>query len=61
LVAKGSRLLLTLTVNKNRFAEVDYGTGKAVADEGVEDAGAPMHVEWLTSSYVGLQVKERRQ
>src|SRR5579862_3395810 len=31
LVAKGSRLLLTVTVNKNRFAEVNYGTGKDVA------------------------------
>jgi uncharacterized protein len=57
LVAKGSRLLLTVTVNKNRFAEVNYGTGKDVAAESIEDAGLPMRVEWLTSSYIvlGLQ------
>jgi hypothetical protein len=58
LIQPGSRLLLTVTVNKNAFAEVDYGTGKDVAKESVKDAGAPMKVDWLTSSYIDLRVRD---
>ena len=54
LVKRGSRLLLTVNVNKNRFAELNYGTGEDVATESIKDAGTPMKVEWLTSSYVRL-------
>src|SRR6185312_1535509 len=57
LIRPGSRLLLTVTVNKNAFAEVNYGTGKDVTAESVEDAGEPMQVDWLTSSYVRLRVR----
>lgn len=58
LIRPGSRLLLTVTVNKNAFAEVNYGTGQDVATESVKDAGAPMKVQWLTSSYVRLRVRD---
>jgi len=57
LIRPGSRLLLTVNVNKNAFAEVNYGTGKDVTAESVEDAGEPMQVDWLTSSYVRLRVR----
>ncbi|MFZ0552024.1 MAG: hypothetical protein WAU49_10030 [Steroidobacteraceae bacterium] len=50
--------MLTVTVNKNAFAEVNYGTGKDVANESIKDAGAPMTVDWLTSSYIGLRVRD---
>lgn len=55
--AKGSRLLLTVNVNKNPFAEIDYGTGKDVSTEDIHDAGAPLHVQWLTDSYVQLRIR----
>jgi putative CocE/NonD family hydrolase len=51
-LAKGSRLLLTLDVNKNAFAEIDYGTGAEVADEDIKDAKEPLQVSWLTDSFV---------
>jgi uncharacterized protein len=35
----GSRLLVLLDVNKNHFAQVNYGSGKDVSDESVGDAG----------------------
>ena len=35
----GSRLLVLLDVNKNQFAQVNYGSGKDVSDESVGDAG----------------------
>lgn len=58
LIRPGSRLLLTVTVNKNAFAEVNYGSGRDVATESVRDAGAPMRVDWLTSRYVRLGVRD---
>ncbi|HEX8806500.1 MAG TPA: CocE/NonD family hydrolase, partial [Candidatus Aquilonibacter sp.] len=58
LVGKGSRLLLTVTVNKNAFAEINYGTGKDVASESIKDAGVPLRVKWLTSSYIRLLTKD---
>jgi putative CocE/NonD family hydrolase len=58
LIQRGSRLLLTVTVNKNAFAEVNYGAGRDVSKESVKDAGAPMKVDWLTSSYIGLRLRD---
>jgi hypothetical protein len=51
LVAKGSRLLLTVNVNKNAFSEINYGTGKEVSTEDMSDADSPMQVDWLTSYF----------
>jgi putative CocE/NonD family hydrolase len=56
-VRKGSRLLLTVDVNVNPFAEIDYGTGKDVSTESIRDAGKPMEIDWLTSSYVRVRIK----
>jgi predicted acyl esterase len=53
---KGSRLLLTLNVNKNAFAQINYGTGKNVSDEDIRDAGTPLTVKWLTSSYIQIPI-----
>lgn len=52
--------LLTLNVNKNAFAEINYGTGSDVATEDVNDARTPMKVDWLTSSYVRLRLRDPR-
>jgi hypothetical protein len=54
--SKGSRLLLTVNVNKNPAAEINYGSGKDVSTENVRDAGAPMRIQWLTSSYVRVRL-----
>lgn len=51
-LSKGSRLIFVVTVNKNPFAQVNYGTGKDVSDESIRDAKAPLHVRWLDGSYV---------
>jgi uncharacterized protein len=56
-VVKGSRLLLTVNVSKNAFAEINYGTGGNVASEDIRDANVPLHVQWLTSSYVRVRIK----
>ena len=41
-LSKGSRLLVTLNVNKNPFAQINYGTGKDVSDEDISDAKVPL-------------------
>jgi predicted acyl esterase len=58
LVGKGSRLLLTVNVNKNAFAEINYGTGKDVSTESIADAGSPLQVDWLTTSYIRLRLHD---
>jgi uncharacterized protein len=49
-VQAGSRLLLTLNVNKNSHAQINYGTGKDVSDEDIRDAAVPLQIEWLTGT-----------
>jgi uncharacterized protein len=56
---KGSRLLLTVDVNKNPFAELNYGTGNDVATEDIHDAGTPMEVQWLTRSFITVHVSDQ--
>lgn len=53
-LAKGSRLLLTLDVNRNPFAELNYGTGGDVAREDIRDAKAPLRVDWRNDSFVQI-------
>lgn len=48
----GSRLVLAVSVNKNPFAQVNYGTGGDVSDENIDDAGEPLTVKWHTGSRI---------
>jgi uncharacterized protein len=58
-LVKGSRLLLTLDVNKNPFAELNYGTGGDVAREDIRDAKVSLQVDWLSTSYVQIPMASR--
>jgi uncharacterized protein len=60
-LSAGSRLLLLLTVNKNEYAQVNYGTGKDVSAESIADAGPPLRVRWHGASYVDIPVRETRK
>ena len=53
---KDSRLLVQLTVNKNRFAQLNYGTGGDVSDESIADAKVPLLVRWQNDSYITVPV-----
>jgi len=57
-LAPGSRLMLLLTVNKNPYAQVNYGTGKDVSDESVADAGAPLNVQWHDTSFIDVPLRD---
>jgi putative CocE/NonD family hydrolase len=47
----GSRLLVLVDASKNPMAQVNYGTGKDVSDESVNDAGDPLKIEIRSGSY----------
>jgi putative CocE/NonD family hydrolase len=51
---KGSKLLLVLNIDKNPFAQINYGTGKDVSKETVKDAGIPLEIKWSTGSFIEL-------
>ncbi len=55
-LSKGSRLLITLNVNKNAFSELNYGTGKAVADETIKDVKEPLKIKWYNDSFVKIPI-----
>jgi putative CocE/NonD family hydrolase len=55
-LSKGSQIVVVVNVNKNSSAEVNYGTGKDVADESVADAGEPLRIEWYGDGFVKIPV-----
>jgi hypothetical protein len=55
-MAKGSRLVVLVTVNKNAWAQVNYGTGKNVSDESIADAQEPLNVRWYNDSFVKIPI-----
>ena len=50
----GSRLVVVLSVIKEPDIEINYGSGKTVAEETISDAGNPLSIEWLPDSFIGV-------
>lgn len=57
-MSAGSRLLVLLDVNKNPFAQVNYGTGKDVSDESIRDAKTPLAIYWHDDSFIKASFEE---
>jgi putative CocE/NonD family hydrolase len=55
-LSKGSRLLVVLNINKNSFAQINYGTGKDVSDETIQDAKEPLRIKWYNDSFIKIPV-----
>jgi len=55
---KGSRLMVVLNVDKNSFAQINYGTGKEVSKETILDAKEPLRIKWFNESYIEVPLKE---
>lgn len=53
---KGSRLLIVLNIDKNPFAQINYGTGKDVSVETIRDAGEPLKIKWSTESFIDIGI-----
>lgn len=55
-LAAGSRLVAVLTVIKSPGRQINYGTGKDVNDETIEDAKVPLEIQWFGDSYIDVPV-----
>jgi putative CocE/NonD family hydrolase len=56
---KGSRLVIVLNVNKHPFDEINYGSGKNVHDETIEDAGEALTIKWYSESFIRVPVLKK--
>ncbi len=50
----GSRLAMTLGVNKRADQQINYGAGGDVSEESIEDAGAPTRIRWHEGSFIEI-------
>lgn len=55
-LSKGSRLVVAINVNKNPFSELNYGTGKVVSEETINDAKEALQIKWYNDSYIEVPV-----
>jgi hypothetical protein len=52
----GSRIVAVLRVLKESGREINYGSGREVIDETIQDAGTPLEIKWYGNSYLDLPV-----
>ncbi len=55
----GSRLALTLGINKRADQQINYGAGDDVSEESIEDAGAPIEIRWHEGSFIEIPRDDR--
>ncbi len=55
-VKKGSRILIVVNVIKTSSYQLNYGTGKDVSDETIEDAEEPLKIKWYNDSFIKIPI-----
>lgn len=55
-IRSGSRLVILLNINKHPFEIVNYGSGKSVSSETIQDAGEPLEIKWHNESWIKVPV-----
>ena len=55
-LAKGSRIVILVNINKSASEQINYGTGRDVNTETIKDAGKPLEVKWFNYSFVVLPI-----
>jgi hypothetical protein len=53
---QGSRIVAIVKVVKEPGRQINYGTGRDVSGETVQDAMAPLEIHWSNGSYFDLPV-----
>ena len=43
-------------INKNKYWQINYGTGKDVSDETILDGKVPLQIQWFNDSYINVPV-----
>lgn len=56
LIKKGSRLLVNVSVNKNPYWQINYGSGKDVSKETIKDGKTPLKIKWMNTSRIDIPV-----
>jgi putative CocE/NonD family hydrolase len=54
--AAGSRIVAVLSTLRQPSMQINYGSGKAVSDETIADAGEPLQLHWHGDSYLEFPV-----
>lgn len=55
-IGRGSTLVILLNINKHPFEIINYGSGKTVATETIQDAGEPLIIKWYNDSFIKIPV-----
>ena len=56
-MAPGSRIVVLLSIIKQPDMQINYGTGKDVSDETIDDANEPLIIKWFGDSFVDVPIK----
>jgi putative CocE/NonD family hydrolase len=55
-INRSSRLVILLNINKHPFEIINYGSGKPVSKETIQDAGEPLQIKWHNDSFIKIPV-----
>ncbi|HMT78172.1 MAG TPA: CocE/NonD family hydrolase [Saprospiraceae bacterium] len=55
-IGKGSKLAILLNINKHPFEIVNYGSGKPVSEETINDAGDSLQIKWHNDSFIKIPI-----
>lgn len=55
-IEKGSKLILFVEVNFNKYEQINYGTGLDVSEESIKDATEPLQIRWYNDSYIEIPI-----
>ncbi|MCU7617409.1 CocE/NonD family hydrolase [Chryseobacterium sp. PBS4-4] len=55
-IEAGSKLVLTVGINKSPYYQINYGTGKDVSEETIADAREPLEIKWYNDSYIEIPI-----
>lgn len=57
-IEKGSRLVAVIGVNKSPFYEINYGSGKEVSKESIEDAKELLEIKFYNDSFIEIPISK---
>jgi predicted acyl esterase len=58
LVKNGSRIIVRVGAHKKPNWQINYGTGKDVSDETIQDGKVPLYIKWSNESYIKLPINK---
>ncbi|BDD05564.1 CocE/NonD family hydrolase [Aureibacter tunicatorum] len=53
-IAKGSQLIIIINGNKNSYSQINYGTGKDISTESIQDTNTPLILKLSTESKINI-------